>query len=436
MGKKYFLALILFIGSFNLFAITYTSTSNGSWTTPTTWVPFGVPLPGDNVVINHNVTLNTDFAYTVGSITVNSSGSLIQDITGRDVWVNGVNASFTNSGTTTIRNLLLSIGSFSNTGTFNVKVIANSITMSNTGNINGVDSLLNNGIINNNGTINIMTFQNNNVINNYNTIQGLTTVVDSIYNVGTFLNDVGALLKADSCTNSGTLTNNGAIYFNQYTNAGVCNNNNYLSFVDLTNINGFINSDSLIGIGSMTNIGNFNNQNGAYLDLGISFLNTDPINMDAVFNNDGVFNIGDSFYNFDTITGGVTGSFIVQDTSYNSDRMRGSFDFCDLTPPATPIKIDFNLGTVDPNITYCTSTSLDQVSESSIISIYPNPTNGILNIKLEGYFTADVYNVLGEKILTRTISNLDLSSYQNGVYFVLVKDKSGTLLKYEKVIKN
>jgi len=186
----------------------------------------------------------------------------------------------------------------------------------------------------------------------------------------------------------------------------------------------------------MTNTGNFNNQNGAFLNLGVSFLNSDPINYDARFIANGRFVIGDSFYNFDTIVGTSSGSIQVQDTSYNhtSGTMTGSFDFCDATPPPTSPFIDFNLGTVDPNITYCI-VGINSFTADSKISIYPNPTKGVLNINFKENYNVEVYNVLGEKLITTRGNRIDLSMYQNGVYFVLLKDGIGNLIKHEKVIK-
>ncbi len=438
MKKLYILSLLVFV-SFSMQAITYTSTQNGNWTTPTTWSPMGVPIPGDIVIINNDVILNTDFAYTVGSITVNASGSLIQDATNRSVWVNGINASLTNNGTTTINTLLLSDGSYANTGTFTVKVFANFITANNsgTGTIQGVDSLYNNGTINNNGQINVMAFFNDNIWNNYGNVFGLVTVVDSMVNAGTMLNDVNSILRADSCTNTGTFTNNGIINFDQYTNTGTFTNTNYLSFVDITNTGTFTNQDSLIGTESMWNTGNFDNQVGAVLNLGESLLNADFINTNAVFNNDGDFNIADSYYNYDAVTGGATGSVTVQDTSYNhtTGTMTGSFDFCDLTPPVTPIKVDFNLGTVAPTITFCLGVGITTNEITNKTSIYPNPTNGFINIALDKNFIAHIYNVIGEKIMTTSNPKIDLSIYQSGIYFIELRDESGNLIKKEKVVK-
>lgn len=440
MKRNYILLLLIVVGSFNLSAAVYTSAQNGSWLTPTTWSPMGVPLPGDQITITHVVTLDTDFAYTFGSISVSASGSLIHDATGRDIGLNGPNAVLNNDGITTIRTLLASAGSYFNSGTFTVKIFANFTLADNygPGTIKGVDSLYNDGIINNYGQINVMTFFNDNIWNNYGNVFGLTTVVDSMYNAGSMLNDVGALIKADSCTNSGQFVNDGVINFDQFTNIGTFTNTNYMSFVDMTNKGTYTNKDSLIGAGDVTNTGNLDNQAGAYMDFAIGFLNADPVNSNALFTANGRFIVGDSFYNFDGITGTAPGSIQVQDTSYNhtTGTMSGTFDFCDLTPPVTPIKIDFNLGTVDPLITFCMGVGIDDEEIMNRLSIYPNPTTGILNIEIEENFTADVYNVLGEKVLSTSNSKINISSYQNGVYFVLIKDETGELIKQKKIIKH
>lgn len=434
---KKFLLLLSVIVCTTVFATTYTSSQNGNWLSPTTWSPVGIPIPGDIVTINHTVTLDTSLAYTSGSITINATGSLMQDSPVRDIWVNGVNASFTNNGTVDIRYLLLSDGSFSNSGSFNVKSLANYTTVNNTttGTFNGVDSLFNDGELNNYGTVNIMTFYNDSTINNYSIIKGLTTVVDSMYNNGTFLNDIGALLYADSCTNANTFTNNGVINFDQFTNwNGTFTNTNYMSFGDMTNTGTFINQDSLIGGGSVTNTGILDNQVGAYFDIAISFLNADTINNNATFTADGRLNIGDSFYNFDIINGLAHGSIQCADTSYNSGTMNGSFDFCDLTPPATAPYIDFNLGTIATTITFCTWTDIEEITNKSI-NLYPNPTKEIINVSTDKSITIEVFNMLGKQILISQQNQVDLTNYENGVYLFKIKDLEGNLISQERIIK-
>ena len=86
---KYFTIFTgLVVLSIALFSQTYTSVSNGNWTSPTTWNPIGVPISDNTVTINHDVILNTDFN-TSGIITVNTGGSLIGDILGRSFAVIG-----------------------------------------------------------------------------------------------------------------------------------------------------------------------------------------------------------------------------------------------------------------------------------------------------------------------------------------------------------
>jgi hypothetical protein len=436
MKKTYFFTVLTAILlTFNAYSTTYTSAANGNWMNFATWSPFGVPLPGDIVIINHAVVLDTSFAYSVGSITVNTSGSLTQSGS-RDIMLNGINASFTNNGTTTIRYLALSAGSFNNTGMFNVKSVLNNITLNNSGTLNGVDSLYNNtGTVNNGGTINIMTFYNNNIWHNFGTIQGLTTVVDSMWNEGTFTNYNGAILKADSATNNGTFTNSGTIEYLQFTNYvnGTFANHGSLSFDDMTNFGIFFNYGTMNGTNSMWNNEVFNNINTGQITLGVSFLNADSVSNTANFINDGDVIIGDSYYNFNSITGSSTGGFTVQDSSYNSGTMTGSFDFCDQTPPPTYPKIDWNFGTLDATVTFCGLTSVAELDKSTF-SVYPNPTEGIVNIGNQQQFV-EVYSVDGKLLLQDSTNQINIKNYNSGMYFLVIKDQEGNQLYKEKLIK-
>ncbi len=437
MKRTYFITLLIAILlTFNANSTTYTSAANGNWMNFMTWSPFGVPIPGDIIIINHAVALDTSFAYSTGSITVNAGGSLIQNSPVRDIWLNGVNTAFTNNGTTTIRFMLLDAGSFNNTGMFNVKSFLNNITMNNSGTINGVDSMYNNnGTINNIGTINIMTFFNQNIINNYGTIQGLTTVVDSMWNEGTFLNDAGAMLKADSATNNGLFTNNGTVQYLQFTNyvSGTFINNNSLSFDDMTNFGTFTNNDVMTGANSMFNNEVFSNTSTGQITLGVSFLNADTSSWTANFINDGSVVIGDSYYNFNSVSGTSSGSFTVQDTSYNSGTMTGSFDFCDATPPPSYPYIDWNFGTIDATVTFCGLTTVAELGKSTL-TIYPNPTSGIVNIGIQKQFV-EVYTVNGEKVLENYTNQVNLEKYNAGLYYLVVKDEGGHQLFKEKIVK-
>lgn len=82
--------------------------------------------------------------------------------------------------------------------------------------------------------------------------------------------------------------------------------------------------------------------------------------------------------------------------------------------------------------------SIDDNLVDSTFSIYPNPTNLKVNIKSENKFDeAEIYNVLGQKVLTSRISEnqeIDMSSLTSGTYFL--KLKSENLIKNVKILKN
>jgi hypothetical protein len=84
----------------------------------------------------------------------------------------------------------------------------------------------------------------------------------------------------------------------------------------------------------------------------------------------------------------------------------------------------------------CNPNGLEE--KRSNISIYPNPSNGIFVIELDGTTKYDltIYNVLGQTVFstfTNTIlTTIDLSSFDKGVYTVELKNKNAIYI--EKVI--
>ena len=82
-----------------------------------------------------------------------------------------------------------------------------------------------------------------------------------------------------------------------------------------------------------------------------------------------------------------------------------------------------------------TSVSADETVFDNI-SIYPNPSTGILNIKTDREINVSVTNMMGKIIISnRKILNnhsLDLSSFANGVY--LLKINVGNKTGVKKII--
>lgn len=196
---------ILFISPFFLVAQTKTSITNGDFYNPLTWDCICLPTSGDNVVINHDLTMNVGIYYTAGKITINPSGSLTDSGTDKDIWVDGS-------------------GQFVNHGDISVRYFATSqyTYTDNTGSFIGVDSMLTRGVMNNSGSIEVFDFLNDETANFGNF--GSIDIQNNMNNQGNFDNwstiDIG--LDFSNCNTQNLNA--------EYTNYGtVCIARNFLN---------------------------------------------------------------------------------------------------------------------------------------------------------------------------------------------------------------
>ena len=77
----------------------------------------------------------------------------------------------------------------------------------------------------------------------------------------------------------------------------------------------------------------------------------------------------------------------------------------------------------------CEHTAVAEVSASNV-RLYPNPTNGILNIESEGSMNISVMNTLGQKVLETTATGnatINLSSFGEGIYMIRIETANGTM---------
>jgi hypothetical protein len=370
---------------------TITSVTNGDFLTPSTWNCGCVPSPGDNIIINHHVVLNTNWGYSSGSLTINSGGSLVQDASTRGFELNG--------------------GTFTNNGSFSIdRFAAYNGTLTNSDSMQITQFLYNTATITNSGII-------------YN--------MDSLYNDNSLLNTNTGSISATNLLNSANLQNNGQMNLTNYTNSGT-----YIS-TGKTTVLQFLNSGTSV-ISDTVNINNdFTNAGNMTLDTHVvfivvhDFLNSDTIIHHAVFNNNGAVTIGNDFTNNDTLKGNK-GTFCVAYFSTNTGYFEGTIDFCGQTQLV-------NTGVIGPNVTSCTHTCQfltgipKHTQKTTTVNVYPNPfidevtfetsDNGINpEIKLS------IFNILGQQVFSHvysqnkiTISKNDLNS---GVYFYRIESNS------------
>ncbi len=81
-------------------------------------------------------------------------------------------------------------------------------------------------------------------------------------------------------------------------------------------------------------------------------------------------------------------------------------------------------------------TNTNEVKSIENIQVFPNPSQGLFNVRADMTMTQnvtiEVYNTIGQNLWNKTIENttnlqetLDLSSYPNGNYFIIIKAASG-----------
>jgi hypothetical protein len=95
---------------------------------------------------------------------------------------------------------------------------------------------------------------------------------------------------------------------------------------------------------------------------------------------------------------------------------------------------DFAATLNDPEQNYVaidlTSTNENQALD---FKLYPNPSNGSITIELEGMQKVMVYNALGQVLLNKEANSdalqVDLSGFEDGLYWVKVMTQNGTAVK-------
>ncbi len=97
-----------------------------------------------------------------------------------------------------------------------------------------------------------------------------------------------------------------------------------------------------------------------------------------------------------------------------------------------------NVAIISQNVSQCTSINNQTNFIENEVKIYPNPSNGILNIILPFNAQVIITNQLGEVLINELLqtreSLINIKDLPNGIYFVKVLDDSK--VQIIKIIKN
>ena len=107
----------------------------------------------------------------------------------------------------------------------------------------------------------------------------------------------------------------------------------------------------------------------------------------------------------------------------------------------TSDSVNMDIDTIgSPNVYFTTEcTNSTEELSTSRLSIYPNPTNGLLTIETEypDHYSINITPLNGQQILTGemegTLHQIDLSSFQKGVYFITIRSED--FVTTEKIIR-
>ena len=82
------------------------------------------------------------------------------------------------------------------------------------------------------------------------------------------------------------------------------------------------------------------------------------------------------------------------------------------------------------------SNYINNINNTTSISIFPNPTTGIISVKGANNITIKIYNIIGQLMIEENNKqNISIAEMPAGLYLVKVFNTQGILLKQDKIIK-
>jgi hypothetical protein len=72
-------------------------------------------------------------------------------------------------------------------------------------------------------------------------------------------------------------------------------------------------------------------------------------------------------------------------------------------------------------------------NEKETLTVFPNPVKDRLTVKTENLQSVEVYNLVGQLVMTSALPIVDMSDLNQGIYFVRVMAEGKTVTK--RVVK-
>ncbi|MCD4833698.1 MAG: endonuclease [Bacteroidales bacterium] len=109
------------------------------------------------------------------------------------------------------------------------------------------------------------------------------------------------------------------------------------------------------------------------------------------------------------------------------------------TTPSFNLSVEVSDGSLESSATITinleNTTGITPVTLSSEIKIYPNPAIDYINIDAPDNYSFEIYSVIGAKMLDTKNKQIDISYFDKGIYFVVIKNERGLTVKSQKIIK-
>ena len=141
------------------------------------------------------------------------------------------------------------------------------------------------------------------------------------------------------------------------------------------------------------------------------------------------FCLGEGCYTFNLYDSGGNGlaGFSIMGYSLGA----GDASFTNLNTNETLLSIDGSVAFSTKTINFCVGTVSAPTEMSTEMSIYPNPTTGMLNIASNDEIDSiEIFNSIGTTVVSSNVagnsSAIDMSNLPNGMYFVRVSTSNGT----------